>query len=119
MPVLKGLKLSTGTICVIRGFDSAYDFQAELSLGSKLAGDIKADDTYLTMATGSSATLDGSCNKLVLDASGGSSANLDDLKATDATVKLGSGSNATVSVSGIMNVDLSSVPRFSTSVRLP
>ncbi len=107
MPVLEGLNLSTGTTAIISGFDSSEDFVADISLGSELIGDIAADQVRLILATGSGATLNGSCNELVLDASGGSSADLEDFTVEDADIILGSGSKATVDVDGTMNVDLS------------
>lgn len=107
VPQLKRVKLATGTTCVIRGFDSGEDMAADVSLGSELSGDIEADEIHLKLETGSKAILNGSCNELILDASGGSTAELDGLDISDATITLASGSKATVNVKDSMDVDLS------------
>ena len=107
MPNISSLKLSTGAKGKIKGFSSSDNFNADLSLGSHLSGNIDASNVDFVIASGSSITLEGSASNMTLDASTGSKAELSNFVLDKATVKLSSGSNATIKVKAELNVDLS------------
>jgi hypothetical protein len=107
MPELTGLKLSGGSHATISGFTSAADFDADLSGGSHLRGDIEAGDAHFDLSGGSHLTLSGSAQDLKLDASGGGQIDLSAFSVVDANVELSGGARATVNPSGTLDVDAS------------
>jgi hypothetical protein len=107
MPELYKLELSGGSQASISGFSSSHDFEADMSGGSQLSGDITAGDAEFELSGGSQVTLEGEADDLVIDASGGSHFDLEDFPVDNATIHLSGGGEATVNVSGTLDVDLS------------
>jgi 16S rRNA G966 N2-methylase RsmD len=106
MPDIQKLDLSMNSKGTITGFQSLKDLVINLSLGSSLSGDFEADNVICNIASGSHATLVGNAQELILDASAGSSAECSKFELTRASIKLNSGSKATVNVKESMSVDL-------------
>ena len=126
MPELYKIELSGGSQATITGFSSSHDFEAEMSGGSQLSGDITAGDANFEMSGGSQLSgdiivgdvnfdlsggshvdLEGEGDNLTIDASGGSQFDLENFPVNDATIHLCGGGRATVNVSGVLDVDLS------------
>ncbi len=107
MPELYKIELSGGSQASITGFSSSHDFEAEMSGGSQLSGDITSGDADFELSGGSQVNLEGEADDLVIDASGGSQLDLEDFPVDDANIHLSGGGRATVNVSGILDVDLS------------
>jgi hypothetical protein len=127
MPDLRRLALSGGSQATVTGFavDHAVDF--ELSGASRLQLDpMQAGDTGLTISGGSTftgdidmnngnfevsgaskLTLQGSTTGLKLNAAGGSEVTLDEFPAPAASIALSGASRAIISVSDLLDVDLS------------
>lgn len=106
MPVLQQLDLSMNSKGTVTGFRSSEDFILNLALGSRLSGDIEADNVICHVASGSHMTLVGKAHEMILDASAGSSAECSQFALTQASITLNSGSKATVNVKESMSVDL-------------
>ena len=107
MPELYKIELSGGSQASITGFSSSHDFEADMSGGSQLSGEITAGDANFELSGGSQVTLEGEGDDLVIDASGGSHFELEDFPVDDANIHLSGGGRATVNVSGTLDVDLS------------
>jgi hypothetical protein len=107
MPALVRLDLSGGSHATLTGFASTEDFNADLSGGSHLRGDIEAGDANFDLSGGSHLTLGGSAQDLRLDASGGGQIDLGNFPVVDANVELSGGGRATVNPSGRLDVDAS------------
>ncbi len=107
MPEFYKIELSGGSQASITGFSSSHDFEAEMSGGSQLSGDITSGDADFELSGGSQVNLEGEADDLVIDASGGSQLDLEDFPVDDANIHLSGGGRATVNVSGILDVDLS------------
>jgi hypothetical protein len=107
MPELTGLEMSGGSHATITGFASTEDFDADLSGGSHLRGDIEAGDANFDLSGGSHLTLSGSAQDLKLDASGGGQIDLGDFSVVDADIELSGGARAMVNPSGRLDVDAS------------
>ena len=106
MPELHQLDLSMNSRGTITGFRSSDDLTLNLALGSRLSGDIEAENVICNIESGSNATLVGKAYELILDASAGSTMECSELEVTQASVTLNSGSKATVNVEETMSVDL-------------
>ena len=107
MPELYKIELSGGSQASITGFSSSHDFEADMSGGSQLSGEITAGDANFELSGGSQVTLEGEGDDLVIDASGGSQFELEDFPIDNATIHLSGGGRATVNVSSTLDVDLS------------
>jgi len=107
MPNLYRLELSGGSRATVTGFSSSHDFEADLSGGSRLSGDISAGDAEFELSGGSQLDLEGSGEDLLIDASCGSQLDLYDFPIADAAINLSGGSRATINISGTLDVDLS------------
>ena len=101
------IELSGGSRADITGFSSSHDFDADLSGGSRLNGDIIAANVEFELSGGSQVELEGSGEDLVIDGSGGSQLDLEDFPIDDASIGLSGGSRATINISGTLSVDLS------------
>jgi hypothetical protein len=108
MPTLVGLDLSSGSQATITGFKSTEDFDADLSSGSQLRGDIEAGNANFDLSSDSELTLSGSAQDIKLDVSSGSQADLRDFFVVDADVEASSSSTVAVNANGRLNVDASS-----------
>jgi hypothetical protein len=107
MPELYKIELSGGSQATITGFSSSHDFEAEMSGGSQLSGDITAADADFELSGGSQVNLEGTGDGLVVDASGGSQLDLEGFSINDAYIEISGGGRATVNVSGTLDVNLS------------
>lgn len=112
LPVLAGLELSGASRGTISGFESDRPFDGDVSGASSLRGDILAGDINLDISGASLVVLDGIGRDLTLDASGASSVDLEDFALADADIKLSGASNATVNVSGTLDVEASGASRL-------
>ena len=107
MPKLTGLDLSGASRAIIGGFKSGERLDAELSGASRLDGEIEAGDVRFQLSGASRETLSGKGQKMALEASGASQANLEQFAVAEATVGLSGASQATVNVAGTLDADLS------------
>jgi len=107
MPNLYRLELTGGSRADITGFSSSHDFDADLSGGSQLSGDITAGAADFELSGGSQVTLEGIGDDLTIDASGGSQLDLEDFPIDDAAINMSGGSRATINISGTLSVNLS------------
>ena len=107
MPELYYMELSGGAQADIIGFSSSHDFEANMSGGSQLSGDISAGNVEFELSGGSQVELEGMGEDLSIDASGGSQLELEDFPIDDASINMSGGSQATINISGTLDVDLS------------
>ena len=107
MPDLYYMELSGGSQADITGFNSSHDFEANMSGGSQLSGDINAGNVEFELSGGSQVELEGMGEDLLIDASGGSQLDLEDFPIDDASINMSGGSRATINISGTLDVDLS------------
>lgn len=112
MPDLHFIELSGGSRANITGFSSEHDFEANLSGGSCLNGDISTGDTEFELSGGSQVELEGAGDNLFIDASGGSQLDLEDFPITDADIHMSGGSQVTINISGTLDADLSGGSRI-------
>jgi hypothetical protein len=112
MPALYNIELSGGSQAYITGFSSAHEFEAALSGGSRLNGDISAGDAEFELSGSSRVDLEGSGEDLTIDASGGSQLDLEDFPIADASINMSGGSRATINISGTLDASLSGASRI-------
>ena len=111
LPSLRMVHLSggsEGTLAIPNG--SA--FAAALSGGARLSGQIACNDIQLSLSGGSRMVLSGTGLNLVLKGSGGSRYELKDIPVKHVVSRLSGGSNATVSVDGAIDGELSGGSRI-------
>lgn len=107
MPVLNGLDLSGATRTSITGFKSGERLNAKISGASQLEGDIETGDVRFEVSGASRLTLSGLGQKMALEASGASQANLANYRVSEATVEVSGASKATVNVTGSLDGEVS------------
>ncbi len=125
LPKLSGVHLYGATKGTIKGFQSSNDFDLELSGASQLSvdmavgdarfemsgatavtGDLGARDIEFQVSEAGSIELEGSADKMTLNASGASKLKLADFPLEQADVVLSGASEATIQVSGRLDVAL-------------
>ena len=92
MPLLRELQLSGGSHGYVNGFYVPPYYSGEFILG---------------LSGGSHAEMEGSANKISVEASGGSRLDLSDFPVHNAQVDLSGGSHATINLDGRLDADLS------------
>jgi len=107
MPSLVGVDSSGGSQVAVSGFRSSDDFEASISGGGRLSGDIDTGDVECECTGGSDLRLVGAGGSLYLVASGGSAVDLAQFELADAFVDASGGSDVTVNVSGRLDVEAS------------
>jgi hypothetical protein len=112
LPELRQVGLSGGSSATMAGFPAVGSFTAELSGGSRLQGDVAAEDVSLTGSGGSRFVLAGSAQNLSVSGSGGSRAELAELVAQQANMDLSGGSQASIQVVGELNYNISGGSRL-------
>jgi hypothetical protein len=131
MPELHKLRLGGAATCVVSGFNSHDGFdlnvagnsaldidiesgetKVEISGASRLRGNMKLADAEFTLSGASRAELSGSANSVVLNAWGASRLDLADFMLNDTGVNLKGASEATIEVSGRLDLDLSGGSRL-------
>ena len=115
MPSLTGCDVSGGSRATIHGFRSDMDFDADVSGGARLEGDLECGDVRLNASGGATITLSGSGGDLVAEASGGATANLGSYEVRNARVNASGGGTATVNVSGRLDAEATGGGRVSYS----
>jgi hypothetical protein len=108
MPALVGLDLSSGSHVNIAGLQSAEDFNANLSSGSHMRGDLEARNVSFDLSSGSGMVLSGSAKDMKLEASSGGQIDLGDFSVVNANVDMSSGGSAKINVSGTLDAHASS-----------
>jgi hypothetical protein len=93
MPDIEGLELSGGSRGTISGFVALASLDLELSGGSHV-------------------DVEGSARDLIVDASGGSTLDLEDFPVHDADIAYSGGSSGTISLDGNLDADLSGGSRL-------
>lgn len=106
MPALEALDLSGGSQGQI-SMNAGSDFRLNLSGGSSLEGNLNCGDMSLNLSGGSKAALAGAGANLDLNGSGGSQLRFRDFSARDLEANLSGGSNAVVSLNGVINANMS------------
>lgn len=131
LPRISGLHLYGATKGTIEGFQSSNDFDLELSGASslnldmgvgdaqfeisgatKVTGSLKARDTEFIVSEASKVELEGSANKMTLNASGACQLKLADFPLEQADVILSGASEATIQVSGRLDVVLTGASKL-------
>ena len=107
MPDLHGISLSGGSQAEVAGFNLSHGFSAALSGGSGLEGNITTGEAEFDLSGGSRVTLAGSAKDLVINSSGGSKVVLESFPVGNADINISGGGNATINVSGTMDINLS------------
>jgi hypothetical protein len=107
MPKLTGLNLSGATHTNVGGFKSGDPLDVQVSGASQLNGSLEAGDVRSQLSGASRMTLAGKGQKLALEASGASQGNLEAFAVTGASVELSGASQATVNVTGKLDVNAS------------
>ncbi|MFC1938450.1 head GIN domain-containing protein [Chloroflexota bacterium] len=107
MPDINRIDLSGGSRVDVTGFNLSHDLSIELSGGSRINGDISADDVDLEMSGGSRIELGGSADNLVADGSGGSHLELGSFSVGNADIEISGGGRGDFNVSGTLDLDLS------------
>jgi hypothetical protein len=93
MPDIEGLELSGGSRGAISGFVGLASLDLELSGGSHVE-------------------VDGSAGDLMVDASGGSTLDLEDFPVHDASITFSGGSSGTINLDGSLDADVSGGSRL-------
>jgi hypothetical protein len=131
MPKLQKLRLGGAATCTVSGFSSDDDFnlnisgssvlhvdieagktRVEISGAGRLRGKMKLADAEFTLSGASRAELSGAANNVVLSAWGASRLDLTDFILNDTGINLKGASEATVTVNGRLDMDLSSGSRL-------
>ena len=107
MPVLRAIELSGASDVKFTQFSSSNPFDVEISGASSVEGDIEAGDVAIDLSGASDIRLSGRGNDLKLDASGSSEVDLSDFSVNNAELDLSGASDATVNVSGRLDVSAS------------
>lgn len=92
LPLLRELQLSGGSHGFVNGFDVPPYYSGDFILG---------------LSGGSHAEMEGSANKISVEASGGSHLDLTDFPVHNAYLDLSGGSHATINIDGRLDADLS------------
>jgi hypothetical protein len=103
MPLLKELNLSGGSKGKFVMDIDTKDFEAELSGGSQLEGELQCGDVSIGCSGGSIVTLKGKGENFTAEGSGGSIYNLKDYSVDDVNAGLSGGSSITVTANGNIN----------------
>ena len=131
LPKLSGLHLYGATNGTVKGFQSSNDFNLQLSGASyldmnmeagdtkfeisgatRITGSLRARDTEFRVSEASKVELEGSANKMTLNASGACKLNLADFPVDQADVTLSGASEVTVKVSGRLDVILTGASKL-------
>ncbi len=131
LPKLSGVRLYGATKGTIKGFQSSNDFDLELSGASSLdldmgvgnadfeisgatrvTGNLKAHGTEFDVSEASRVELEGSADKMTLRASGASKLKLADFPLEQADVILSGASEATIQVSGRLDIVLTGASKL-------
>ena len=107
MPALTGTDLSGGSIGNITMDVSSKKFNADLSGGSTINGNIKCGNIELELSGGSVAEFSGNGKNLKVDGSGGSIFKLKNFNASDVDADLSGGSQVTITMNGTLNTEQS------------
>lgn len=99
MPVLALVEAGGGSPVSLGPEVAGSPFQARLSGGARLRGELRASQAELSATGGSGIRLEGVCQNLVLEASGGGRLQVDGLTAATARVDLSGGAQAHVNAS--------------------
>jgi hypothetical protein len=112
MPDIAGLSLSDAAKATMSGFSSFNDFNVYLNKGSNLNGAIEADDVSINLTGASQAAVAGKSRTLDLQCSAGSKLDMTSFQVTRAQVKLKEASEATLNVSGELDVVMSDASKI-------
>lgn len=107
MPELSALSLSGGATGWLRMSTAPAGFEANLSGGSRLEGELRAGATRLTLSGGSRVLLDGGGDSLWIRGSGGSRFDLHAFTCSELEARLSGGSRSTVRTDGVIDANLS------------
>jgi hypothetical protein len=107
MPVLKELNLGGGSRGIIDMDIDSKGFEAELSGGSKLEGELQCGDVSIGCSGASSVTLKGEGENFTAEGSGESIYNMKDFSVDNVNAGLSGGSSITITTNGTINSDQS------------
>lgn len=110
LPSLFGLELSgasQGNISCCPKFSTSNPLKLRLSGASRVSGNIEAGDCNFSLSGASRVELDGSAKNANINASGASKVDLSEFSINDAKVTLSGASNATLSLDGKLDANLS------------
>jgi hypothetical protein len=106
MPDLRSLDLSGGAMANVN-MSTSGNFEADLSGGAVLKGNLECRNTSLSLSGGSKVDLKGSGGNIELDGSGGSTFNLRDFSVGNVESDLSGGSDLTITMDGMLNTSQS------------
>ncbi len=112
MPSLTGLDLSGGSIGNITMDESSKRFNAGLSGGSSLKGNLNCKNISMGLSGGSKVEISGKGNDIKLEGSGGSIFKLKDFSVGNVDAELSGGSHVTITMNGTLNTDQSGGSRI-------
>ncbi len=132
LPALQGLVLSGASTGTVSGFNSTSNFdlvvsgassldkldmavgnaEFEISGASRVSGNLTAGDLEIEVSGASSVELSGQADNIDLQVSGASRVDLTDIPVRDADITLSGASEATVNVSGALDIELSGASRL-------
>jgi hypothetical protein len=115
MPTFSSIDASGASEVTLVGFTLDADTALDASGASRFDGQLEAPRLNLTLSGASAAELHGSADSLRVDASGASTADLAQFPVTDADVLVSGASNASVDVSGTLQVEASGASHVSYS----
>lgn len=107
LPELTALQASGATSVRLTGFQSAQPFHLEASGAARIEGDIKNGDAEMKISGASGVRLKGGADKLRVEVSGASHANLTDYQAGETVVHASGASTAEVTVDGALEAEAS------------
>lgn len=132
LPALQGLVLSGASTGTVSGFNSISNFdlvvsgassldkldmvigdaEFEVSGASRVSGNLTAGNLEIKVSGASSVELSGQADSIDLRISGASRVDLTDVPVGEANVTLSGASEATINVSGALDIELSGASRF-------
>lgn len=107
MPELTELGLSGGSEGELAMKISSKSFNADLSGGSTLKGNLSCGNASLGLSGGSVTNINGNCKDLKIDGSGGSIFKLKNFTSANVDADLSGGSEATINTNGVLNTSQS------------
>jgi hypothetical protein len=107
MPDLNSLSLSGGALGNLIDINTKNTFNADLSGGAQLIGNLKCGDLEADLSGGSKVNLKGSGRNIELNGSGGSIFELSEFEVKDVQSQLSGGSNVKIKMNGTLNTSQS------------
>jgi len=112
MPTLRHLSASGASHAVLEGFTSPQNLVLDLSGASSVSGEMAVLEMLMDVSGASTVALSGSTVTLSAQLSGVSHLRLEDLKLVDANINMAGASDATITMTGRLDADLSGASKL-------